>query len=217
MYIWTWTCYVAFPGTSVVTHTKKLNLLVYFTGPTNTLERVSPRVIVLNPPEKLVIETKSSGGYQHYDWTINGVSAADTGATVQEFPNFFEIFVREPTTMDDLGVYAADLSIAPGQTQIPDLEFVVTRYGKNRNTSNYHMTLIFTSELLFQLKIDQDSVCYWQNIISEWLWTSAPPPTFCMLPSHCKLSHDCASMQAWQMYGASEIHGHYISNWHSLV
>jgi len=110
-----------------------VNLLLYFTGLTNILERVSPRVIVLDPPEKLVIETKSSGGYQHYDWTINGVPAVSAGATVQEFPNFFEIFVREPTTVNDLGVYEADLQIAPGQDQIPDFQFIVTRYGKGRN------------------------------------------------------------------------------------
>jgi len=108
---------------------------VHFTGLTNTLERISPRVIVLNPPEKLVIETRASGGYQHYDWTRNGDPFGSMGfpVTPQEFPNFVEVFVREPTTMNDLGVYLADLIIAPGQTQIPDLEFFVTRYGKGHN------------------------------------------------------------------------------------
>jgi len=108
---------------------------VYFTGP-NTLERISPQVIVLNPPEKLVIETKASGGYQQYDWVRNGHPAAFEGgfsAIIEEFPNFFEIFVREPTTTDDLGVYEADFIIAIGQTQIPDLEFIVTRYSKGHN------------------------------------------------------------------------------------
>ena len=108
---------------------------MYFTGVTNTLERISPQVIVLNPPEKLVIETRASGGYQHYDWLRNG-NAFGTGsfpATLDEFPNFFEIFVREPTTMDDLGAYGADLQITPGQTQLPDLEFIVTRYGNGNN------------------------------------------------------------------------------------
>ena len=111
-----------------------MNFLVYFTGP-NTLERVSPQVIVLNPPEKLVIETRASGGYQWIDWTRNGFPFGDPGfpVTLQEFPNFIEIFVREPTTMDDLGVYEADLVIAPGQIQIPDLQFFVTEYGKDHN------------------------------------------------------------------------------------
>ena len=125
-----------------------------YTGAANTLERISPQVIVLNPPEKLVIETRASGGYQHYDWLRNRNPFGTAGfpATPDEFPNFFQIFVREPTTTDDLGVYEADLQITPGQTQLPDVEFFVTRYGKDCNTSMYHMTLIFTSELL---KIDQ--------------------------------------------------------------
>ena len=119
---------------------------MYFTGVTNTLERISPQVIILNPPEKLVIETKSSGGYQHYDWVRNGdpVNTGSFAATLAEFLNFFEIFVREPTTMDDLGLYEVHLQLTPGQTQIPDVEFVVTRYGKDHNTSSYHLTLIFT-------------------------------------------------------------------------
>ena len=122
---------------------------MYFTGLTNTLERISPQVIVLNPPDKLVIETRASGGYQHYDWERNGdpVNTGSFPATIEDFSNFFEIFVREPTTMDDLGVYAADFQIAPGQTQIPDVQFVVTRYGKDHNTSIYHMT--FTSKSCF--------------------------------------------------------------------
>jgi len=157
---------------------------MYFTGVTNTLERVSPRVIVLNPPEKLVIETTSSGGYQHYDWSRNGNPFGSAGfpVTLQEFPNFIEIFVREPTTMDDLGVYDVDLTISAGQTQTPVVQFIVTRYGKNHNTSIYHMTLIF----YFRTPVLIESViCYWQNIgniiISDR--TSAPPPMLCMLPS----------------------------------
>jgi len=115
----------------------KLNLLVYmyFTGLSNTLERVSPQIIVLNPPEKLVIETRASGGYQHHDWIRNGNPFGSSGfpVTPQEFPNFVEIFVREPTTVGDLGVYEVDLTISAGQTQIPDLQFFVTRYGKGHD------------------------------------------------------------------------------------
>jgi len=130
---------------------------VYFAGLTNTLERISPQIIILNPPEKLVIETMASGGYQHYDWIRSGIEASSVNfpATADEFSNFFEIFFREPTTTDDVGVYEADLQIAPGQTQVPDLQFVVTRYSKDHSISIYHMTLIFTSELLFQSKIGQ--------------------------------------------------------------
>ena len=109
------------------------------------MERVSPEVIVLNPPENLVIETKSSGGYQWIDWVRNGnpVNSGGFSAVLEEFSNFFEIFVREPTTIDDLGVYEPDLQIAVGQSQIPDVQFFVTRYGKDQNTSIYHMHVTF--------------------------------------------------------------------------
>ena len=107
------------------------------------LERVSPPVIVLDPPEKLVIETRASGGYQRFNWIRNGILYSLSGlfhvVVPREFPNFFEIFVREPTTTDDLGVYQADLQIASGQIQAPDVHFVVTRYGKDHETSIYHI------------------------------------------------------------------------------
>ena len=99
-------------------------------------ERVSPRVIVLNPPEKLVLEARGSGGYRQVEWKRNG--NVFTGALRQpftvrvpdEFPNFFEIFVREPTNTNDLGVYEVDFFINTGQTQPPELDFAVTPYSK---------------------------------------------------------------------------------------
>lgn len=110
------------------------------------LERISPPVIVLDPPEKLVIETRASGGYERFNWFRNGSlfspspSAPFYVVVPREFPNFFEIFAREPTTTDDLGVYRADLQPSSGQfTQVPDVEFVVTRYGKDHETSIYHI------------------------------------------------------------------------------
>ena len=120
-------------------------MFVLFTGVTNVLERVSPPVIVLDPPEKLVIETRASGGYQRFNWFRNGSlydlspSASFHVVVPDEFPNFFEIFAREPTTTDDLGVYVADLQLASGQIQAPDVQFVVTRYGKDHETSINHI------------------------------------------------------------------------------
>ena len=118
------------------------------------LERVSPRVIILDPPEKLVIETSASGGYQRFNWFRNGSLFSPSPSALfhvvvpREFPNFYEIFAREPTTTDDLGVYYAQLQVATGQIQALDVDFVVTRYGKDHKTSIYP----FTAEILFQLK-----------------------------------------------------------------
>ena len=100
----------------------------YFTFVLHTgdvmLERVSPGVVVLDPPEKLVIETRASGGYGQFDWQRNGVGFGTSPfiVTLQEFPNFFEIFVREPTNTNDLGLYEAEA----GQ----EIDFTVTPYSK---------------------------------------------------------------------------------------
>ena len=105
------------------------------------LERVSPQVIVLDPPEKLVIETRASGGYWQFDWTKNGeafilAQGQPFTVTLQEFPNFFEIFVRDPTTTNDLGVYWVDIVINTGP-QASQVDFTVTPYSKyNKNVQN---------------------------------------------------------------------------------
>ena len=98
------------------------------------LERISPRVLVLDPPEKLVLETRASGGYQQFDWTksVNPFTLTPGQPftiTLQEFPNFFEIFVRDNTTANDLGVYEVDL-VLDGGSQVPEVQFAVTPYSK---------------------------------------------------------------------------------------
>ena len=98
------------------------------------LERVSPRVIVLDPPEKLVIETRASGGYRQFDWTKNNnpftlALGQPFTVTLQEFPNFFEIFVRDTTTANDLGVYEVDLVLNTGR-QVPEVQFAVSSYSE---------------------------------------------------------------------------------------
>ena len=97
------------------------------------LERVSHQVIVLSPPEKLVLETRASGGYSQFEWTRNGnpfmLRSGGFPITLQEFSNFFEIFVREPTTADDLGVYEVEIGVGTG-SQVPEILFAVTPYSE---------------------------------------------------------------------------------------
>ena len=98
------------------------------------LERISSQVIVLDPPEKLVLETRASGGYQQLDWMKNRnpfttAQGQPFTVTLQEFPNFFQMFVREPTTANDLGVYEVDLVLNSGP-QVPEVDFTVTPYSK---------------------------------------------------------------------------------------
>ena len=101
------------------------------------LERVSPQVIVLDPPEKLVIETRASGGYRQIEWIKNGNPftlgpGQPFTITLQEFPNFFEIFVRDSTTLNDLGLYEVELVLNTGP-QPPEIDFTVTPYSKYRD------------------------------------------------------------------------------------
>ena len=114
---------------------------VLLSGGTLKLERISPQVIVLDPPEKLVLETQASGGYQQIQWTRNGNNISQTRTDPffvnlpDEFVNFFEIFVRKPTMTRDLGVYRVNLQRSDGQTQADGAVFYVTPYSKYGESS----------------------------------------------------------------------------------
>jgi hypothetical protein len=89
------------------------------------LERVSPEVTYLCPPEKLVIEIKATGRYQHVEWLKNGLPLT---IQPQQFPNYNEILVYDTTTQDDLGLYEVSLFPASLLSQLtipPELDFVV--------------------------------------------------------------------------------------------
>ena len=101
----------------------------------NVLERVSPGVIVLEPSENLVLETRASGGYREFEWNRNGnpfmVGSGRFPVSLEDFSNFFEIYVRDNTTVNDLGVYQAELVLGTGQTgQAPEVDFTVTPYSE---------------------------------------------------------------------------------------
>ena len=77
-------------------------------------------VIILRPPEKLVIEVRTSGEYQVHFWTRDENLFTTAGFPVmlpQEFPNFAEIFVRDNTTNDDLGIYRVSPTLAAANSQ----------------------------------------------------------------------------------------------------
>ena len=90
---------------------------------------ISPDVIFLRPPEKLVIELKATGRYLRIAWQKNGaVLSANTPQSPNEFPNHYEIYVVGETTEDDFGLYEVNLFPfdITGQLAVPgDLDFVV--------------------------------------------------------------------------------------------
>ena len=93
------------------------------------LQRVSPEVIFLCPPEKLVIEVKATGRYSRIRWMKNAVVLT---VQPQQLPNYNEILVYHTTTSDDLGLYEVGLHAASivSQRNVPlALRFIVTSPG----------------------------------------------------------------------------------------
>ncbi len=87
-------------------------------GNTIHIERVSPEVIILRPPEKLVIEVRVSGEYKVMFWHKGAINTFIPGQMrPQEFPNYFETFVRDNTTADDEGFYIVQPQFKSGTSQ----------------------------------------------------------------------------------------------------
>ena len=109
------------------------------------LERVSPEVILLTPPNKLVIEVKASGRYREITWSKDGLpfgndTTPQPGVFVvdrpNELPNFAEIFVRGETTSSDAGTYTVALTAFDAETQTigpASLQFTVVATGEPFN------------------------------------------------------------------------------------
>ncbi len=100
------------------------------------LDSITPQLIIIEPPERLVIEVQSSGAYDVINWGRNGFfyrfNDPNFPISSDRFFYFYEAYVREPTSMDDLGVYEVNVVNAFGQntTLASDLFFTVVRYGE---------------------------------------------------------------------------------------
>ncbi len=86
-------------------------------GTTICIERISPEVIILRPPEKLIIEVRVSGEYEVLFW-FKGTSSFIPGLMrPQEFPNYHEAFIRDNTTAEDEGLYIVQPQLKSGTSQ----------------------------------------------------------------------------------------------------
>ena len=102
-----------------------------------TLEAVSPSTIILSPPEKLVLEVRATGQYNFIVWTRNQNPAGSSGFPVinnDNFAHFSEIYAKDMTTMDDLGLYDVQLPGAPGISAADTIEFAVIAPGKSQES-----------------------------------------------------------------------------------
>ncbi len=78
-----------------------------------------------------MLEVTSQGQYDNIVWNRNAftLGSSKAPALLREFAHFFEMFIREPTTPSDFGVYYIFYSgSAATGTQI-----VVTSHGKSCN------------------------------------------------------------------------------------
>ncbi len=102
-------------------------------GETLRIERVSPFIIILKPPEKLVIEMRAFGRYVYIEWSRKGFTAASKGILVtppSSYVNFGEIYHNANTNGEDFGVYNVRLVPFRGQ-RIVDTPVIVTEPGKS--------------------------------------------------------------------------------------
>ena len=95
------------------------------------MERVSHVIIILRPPQKLVIEVATSGSYIGIEWSKDGISQGTAGFMPpnSSFTHFAETYFSFPTNESDLGVYGASLITSKGQER-PRENFVVILQGK---------------------------------------------------------------------------------------
>ena len=88
--------------------------------------------VIIEPPEKLVLEVEASGAYAAIEWDKNGLTPGPSNPNnfpgdPRIFPNFFEIHVQDLTdAITDLGIYTAEL-VGVGTIVV---EFIVTSYGE---------------------------------------------------------------------------------------
>ena len=88
------------------------------------MERISPEVVYLRPPEKLILEVKAKGRFQEIHWSINGTLVT---ISQSQFSNYREIYFVEETTEANFGLYEISPRIfTPFQRTAPsELDIIV--------------------------------------------------------------------------------------------
>lgn len=92
------------------------------------LEKISPTITFITPPEKLVLEIRTSGPFRHIRWKRNGIFLSKSPERI--IAHFGEIYVKNNTNLQALGKY--DVSLVPaasGQAVPPMLSFFVVLPG----------------------------------------------------------------------------------------
>ena len=104
-------------------------------GETLSAVAVSPSIIILRPPEKLVLEITTSGRYLFTSWSRNGVTLGNSGfgiSSSRRVVDFGDIYFSDNTTEEDLAEYEVVLNPASSSDQVIDgVAFTVIAPGKS--------------------------------------------------------------------------------------
>ena len=103
-------------------------------------------MVIVDPPEKLVLEVEASGPYSAIEWHKNGLQLMDV------FTQFFEMLVTTPTNPEtDLGVY--EVALLHQSSINASVIFTVTSYGELRTSTLQKQKGCFNPALLPQLQL----------------------------------------------------------------
>ncbi len=104
------------------------------------VEAVPPTTVILRPPEPLVLQVRASGRYFNIEWSVNGVFIT---TPVTRFVHFREVYIRDTTSMSDLGLYEVGLAETGGQAVPDEVEFFVIEPGNvmSQHSSTLHRVL----------------------------------------------------------------------------
>ena len=119
---------------SHITVSATLSLACY-TGETLSVVAVSPSIIILCPPEKLVLEITTSGRYLFTTWSRNGITLGNSGfgiSSSRRVVDFGDVYFSDNTTEEDLAEYEVVLNPASSSDQVLDgVAFTVIAPGKS--------------------------------------------------------------------------------------
>ena len=103
---------------------------------TLSLERISPEVVYLHPPEKLVIEVKAKGRFREVRWHFNGALISYSQSS---FSNYNEIYFIEESSEANFGLYEISLRLTSlFQILRPsELDVIVTSSGLKKIKRSY--------------------------------------------------------------------------------
>ena len=94
-------------------------MICLITGENLTMEVLSPSLMILKPPEKLVLEVQTSGHFFALEWRKDSNYLGSPGFSTTSFTHFSEVYYVENTSAVHMGRYEARLIPFKNSAQMP--------------------------------------------------------------------------------------------------